>query len=108
MQHEKDDYIIQKSKENEEMMILIYAQWCLNNNIEPQTLYKQAYPEQTIPTLLDDVMESTVPKNESEEITGELVIQLLQVYGNDDLAFAVQEKIDAKNRLLKGKNGDLY
>lgn len=98
MQGEKDEYIIQRSRENEEMMILIYAQWCINHDIDSHILYRRAYPDQAIPSLLDDAMESTVPKNESEEITAEMVIQLLQMYGNDDLAFAVQEKVDEKER----------
>ncbi|HLQ71806.1 MAG TPA: hypothetical protein VK142_08380 [Bacillota bacterium] len=96
MRNEKDDYIIQRYRENEEMMILVYAQWCVNNDIDPKALYKQAYPEQHIPALLDDVLDSTVPKDESEKITDDTVIQILQVYGNDDLAFAIVEKKKTK------------
>jgi len=98
---EKETYIIQKYRENEEMMILIYAQWCVNNYLDPKALYNMAYPKQQIPSLLDDVMASTVPKNESEEITSDLVIQLLQMYGNDDLAFVIQAKAEEMNRKTK-------
>ena len=101
MRDEKETYIIQKYRENEEMMILIYAQWCVNNHLDPKALYNMAYPKQQIPSLLGDVMASTVPKNESEEITSDLVIQLLQMYGNDDLAFVIQAKAEEMNRKTK-------
>lgn len=94
MQNEKDKYIVQKYRENEEMMILVYAQWCVNNGLDPKVLYNLAYPKQQTPSLLDDVMASTVSKDESEEITSGLVIQLLQMYGNDDLAFVIQAKVE--------------
>src|SRR5699024_9317506 len=98
MQGDKDEYIIQRSKENEEMMILIYAQWCINHDIVSHILYNKFYTDQTILSLLYDGMKSTVTNKESEEITEEMVIQLLKMYGNDDLAFAVQEKVDEKER----------
>ena len=101
MQNDSEDRIIQKYRENEEMMILIYAQWCVNNGLDPKAIYKLAYPEQQIPSLLDDVMASTVSKNESEEIASDVVIQLLQIYGNDDLAFVVQAKVEEINKGTK-------
>ena len=36
-------------------------------------------------------MKKTVPKNESEDISKELVQHVLQIFGNDDLAFVIQE-----------------
>lgn len=98
MSNQNEENVIQNYQENEEMMILVYAQWCINSGINPKVLYRQAYPTQIIPSLLDNAMKSTVSKNESEEITNETVLQVLQMFGNDDLAFAVQQIVEKKKK----------
>jgi len=86
--------VIESYQNDEKMMILVYAQWCINNDIDPQSLYMEAYPEQTTNKILLEVLELTVPQNESEHIPNETVLNMLQLYGNDDLAFIVQREID--------------
>lgn len=93
-----EERVIRNYEENEKMMILVYAQWCVNNGIDPVALYKKAYPVQTVPALLDEVIDATVSKDESEEITGATVLKALEMFGNDDLAFAVKEEMDKKGR----------
>lgn len=83
------------------MMILVYAQWCINHDLDPKALYERAYPGQRENEALQVALELTVTKQESDEIPDETVIQVLQAFGNDDLAFAVQEQIDRR----KGANG---
>ncbi|MFD2130526.1 hypothetical protein ACFSKI_04670 [Pseudogracilibacillus auburnensis] len=92
--NEKDEYIIEQYKNDEEMMILIYTQWCINNDFDPEELYQLAYPNQQKNPALLEAIQKTVEKNESEEISHQLVQQVLQLFGNDDLAFVVQQKID--------------
>lgn len=87
----KDQYIIERYQQDEEMMILIFAQWCKNNDLDPLEVYEKAYPYQPKNNTLLEVMEKTVPKNESEDISAELVQHVLQIFGNDDLAFVIQE-----------------
>lgn len=96
----KEDQIIERYQNDERMMILIYAQWCVNHNLNPETLYQEAYPEQIQNKTLLDVLELTVPKNESEVIPNETVLNVLQLFGNDDLAFIVKREMD---RLAKDK-----
>ena|SRR5690625_2312737 len=91
---EKEQYIIDQYKNDEEMMILIFAQWCINHKLDARSLYKKAYPDQPENKALLDALDKVVPKEEAEEITTEIVQQVLQLFGNDDLAFVVQEEIE--------------
>ncbi|GAA0431425.1 hypothetical protein GCM10008983_04970 [Lentibacillus halophilus] len=96
--NDKDKQIIERYQQDEKMMILVYAQWCINHDLDPNAIYKRAYPDQIHNELLEDVLEQTVSKQESEDIPDQTVIQALQAFGNDDLAFAVQEQIDRFKR----------
>lgn len=93
---ELEDYIIEKYQHDEKMMILIFAQWCINHDLNPKELYQLAYPSQLKNQALEEAMELTVPKNESDDISDETVLTVLQIFGNDDLAFIVQQEIDKR------------
>lgn len=99
--NERNKQVIENYQEQEKMMILIYAQWCLNNDLDPVELYQTAYPDQLANDALQEVLTLTVPKKEADEVTDEVVIQALQLFGNDDLAFIVQDKIDQKKNNSK-------
>lgn len=94
--NEKDAYIIEQYQKDESMMIMIFAQWCVNNDLDASELYQRAYPNQPINKELIQIMEETVAKEESEEISTDVVQHVLQIFGNDDLAFVIQEIIDNK------------
>src|SRR5690625_3809924 len=97
---ELEKHIIQNYKNKEKMMILIYAQWCINNDLDPTELYNKAYNNQNSNRALEEVLELTVSKNESYDIYNETVINALQLFGNDDLAFVVQSEIvKRKNKI---------
>lgn len=100
-QEERNQYIIEQYQNDEEMMILIFAQWCVNNDINARELYQIAYPEQVENSALLEALDKTVTKEESEDIPHEIVQHVLQLFGNDDLAFIVQEKVDAMARKRK-------
>ena len=93
---EMEKKVIENYQNDERMMILVYAQWCINNGIDPKELYEKAYPGQLKNRVLTDTLEMTVPKNESEEIADETVLNVLQLFGNDDLAFSVQAEIEKR------------
>ncbi|WP_404451138.1 hypothetical protein LG329_12400 [Virgibacillus necropolis] len=95
---EMEDKVIESYQNDEKMMILIYAQWCINNDLEPKDLYEQAYPSQMKNNALKEALELTVPKKESEEIPDSTVLNVLQLFGNDDLAFIVQEQVDNRKK----------
>ncbi|MBL4966687.1 hypothetical protein M1D69_01275 [Bacillus sp. PK3-037] len=83
---------------DENMMILVFAQWCVNHDLDPLELYAKAYPQQKLnESLKKTVEELIVPKNESEHIPDQTVIAVLEMFGNIDLAQAVHEVIAGRN-----------
>lgn len=88
--------VIENYKSDEKMMVLVFAQWCVNNDVDPLKLYDQAYPNQEKNTLLLEVLEETVPKEQADLIDDGTLLNILQIFGNDDLAFAVQQVIDQR------------
>lgn len=91
-----EEQIIKNYQNDEKMMVLIFAQWCVNNDLDPEELYKTAYPYQVKNEALKEAIELTVPKEESDEISVQTVIHVLQLFGNDDLVSVVQFNVDQK------------
>ncbi|TWT02378.1 hypothetical protein [Planomicrobium sp. CPCC 101079] len=87
----RDEFIIKKYQQDEETMIQLYVQWCLNHDVDAVALYQRAYPGQVQnDTLLKAVEEA---EQEHMEIGHDTLLEVLQLFGNDDLAFAVTEEI---------------
>lgn len=95
-QNEIERKIIENYQSDERMMILIYAQWCINEDLDPRAMYIETYPEQINNVALKDALALTVPKEESEPIDDQIVLNVLQLFGNDDLAFTVQSEIEKR------------
>lgn len=93
---ELEEQIIENYQRDEGMMILVFAQWCVNNGFDASELYHRAYPNQGANPLLKQMMEMTVPKSESEEIPDATLLGVLALFGNDDLAFVVSEEIERR------------
>lgn len=95
---EVEDQIIENYQKDENMMILVFAQWCVNHDLDPVSLYRNAYPDQVENSALKQGIELTVPKEESEEIPDSTLFGVLSLYGNEDLAFVVNEEIKKRNK----------
>lgn len=95
--------IIQNYQADEKMMILIFAQWCINNGWDPEELYLKAYPGQKGNHALREALELTVPKEEAGEVPDNTVIGALSLFGNDDLAFIVSEEIGRRKEKGAGE-----
>ncbi|MDT3427429.1 hypothetical protein J2Z22_002992 [Paenibacillus forsythiae] len=91
-----EDRIVESYRRDEEMMILVFAQWCVNNGLDPEALYLQAYPQQQGNEQLARALSLTVPVDESGFISDDTVLGVLSLYGNDDLAFVITEAIAAR------------
>ncbi len=87
-----DEQIIHHYKQDEQKMILIFAQWCVNNELDPFEIYKKAYPNQADNIALQDAAELTLPQAEAHQISVETLLEVLSLFGNDDLAFVVNEE----------------
>ncbi|WP_064093876.1 hypothetical protein [Rossellomorea aquimaris] len=88
-----EEQMIENYQRDENMMILVFAQWCVNNDLDPLTLYKDAYPNQEENPALKQGIDLTVSKEESEHIPDTTLLGVLSLFGNDDLAFVVTEEI---------------
>ncbi|GIN21222.1 hypothetical protein [Siminovitchia fordii] len=92
--NELEKKIIESYRKDEKMMILVFAQWCINHDLNPEELYKKAYPVQQENDALKEAMELTVSKEESEDIPDDTLLGVLSLFGNEDLAFVVIEEIE--------------
>ena len=83
--------VIEQYEADENMMIQIYVQWCINHDINPLDLYSRAYPNQAANDALLELMVTT--EKDSTIIDTGTVLYVLQLFGNDDLAFEVSEAV---------------
>lgn len=90
---EREQQIIGSYERDEHMMILVYAQWCVNHGLDPVELYKRAYPGQAGNAALQQVLELTAPKEEAGDIPDNTLLGVLSLFGNEELAFVVTEEI---------------
>lgn len=97
-----EEKIIETYRQEEDMMILVYAQWCINNGLDPVELYTKAYPEQFANERLSRVLELTVSKEEAGDITDDTLLGVLSMFGNADLGMVVSEAIEERERAKRG------
>jgi hypothetical protein len=97
-QKQLEEKIIENYRGEEKMMILVFAQWCVNHDLDPEELYLRAYPNQSSNPTLKEAIELTVLKEEAGEVGDQTLLGVLALFGNDDLAFVVTEEL---NKLKK-------
>jgi hypothetical protein len=97
-QKDLQDKIVENYQGEEKMMILVFAQWCVNHDLDPEELYLRAYPQQASNQALREAIDLTVPKEEAGEVPDDTLLGVLSLFGNDDLAFVVTEEIRKRNR----------
>lgn len=90
---EMEERIISNYQHDEQMMILVFAQWCVNHDLDPTELYLRTYPKQASNHSLQQAIDLTVPKEEAGHISDETLLGVLSLFGNGDLAFTVSEEI---------------
>lgn len=97
------EQVISNYQKDEGMMIIIYAQWCVNNKLDPKAIYLKAYPDQSKNEYVMHMLEQTVPIEEAEDIPHDTVLQVLSLFGNEDLAFVVSNEINAMKETKKNE-----
>ncbi|MEI7024236.1 hypothetical protein [Paenibacillus sp. y28] len=90
---ELEEQIIRNYQQDEQMMILVFAQWCVNHDLDPAELYRRAYARQGENEALQQAVALTVPKEEAGDIADDTLLSVLSLYNNDDLAVVVTEEI---------------
>ena len=96
---EIEQKIIENYQKDEQMMILIFAQWCVNHDLDPIDVYFRAYPHQSANYALKQTIDLTVPKGESEHIPDQTLLHVLSLYSNEELAFVVTEEIKKRKKV---------
>jgi hypothetical protein len=92
----RDEFIIKKYQQDEAVMIQVFVDWALRNDLNPVELYQRAYPSQIKnEALLLAVEEADAFDMEIDDAT---LLELLQMFGNDDLAFVVSEEMEKIQR----------
>ena len=81
--------VIQQYENDEQIMIQLYVQWCIKHDLDASELYAQAYPAQTNNSALLKAIEEA--EKDSLHVDTETVLHVLQLFGNDDLAYVVSE-----------------
>jgi hypothetical protein len=95
-----DEQVIQKYQQDEQLMIRLFVQWCTNNELNPHEFYRRAYPEQQENETMKKIIEEA--KFEEEiDIDNETMLDVLQLFGNDDLAFILTDEIKRLSRKIK-------
>lgn len=98
---EIEKQVIENYEKDEQMMILVFAQWCVNQNLDPEEVYLEAYPDQSSNKALQQAVKLTVPKEEAGEIPFDTLLGVLSLFGNEDLAMTVsgkQQKLTQQER----------
>lgn len=95
-----DEQVIAKYKQDEKVMIQLFVQWCINHEVDPNKLYSQAYPEQQKNPSLQEALKE-MDGAEEMEIDNETMLDVLQLFGNFDLAFILSEEIERIAKLQK-------
>lgn len=87
-----EEQVIKKYQEDEQMMIGLFVQWCINHELNPNKLYAKAYPDQPTNPALQKVLKE-MDDGEKVELGVETLLDVLQLFGNFDLAFVVSEEL---------------
>lgn len=88
-----EEQVIQKYQEDEQLMIRLFVQWCTNHQLDPHELYKHAYPNQQENVAMKNIIEQANAEDDIN-IDNETMLDVLQLFGNEDLAFVVADEIE--------------
>ena len=88
-----DEQVIQKYQDDEQLMIRLFVQWCANQQLNPHELYMRAYPNQQENIAMQNIIEKA-DNEDAIHIDNEMMLDVLQLFGNEDLAFIVADEIE--------------
>jgi hypothetical protein len=93
--------VIHNYQRDEQMMILVFAQWCINQDLDPLELYRKAYPDQIHNIALRQALDLTVSKEDAGDIDDSTLLGVLYMFDNDELAFIVSQEIERIAKMRK-------
>lgn len=87
------DFIIKKYEDEERTMVHLFIEWCRNHHYDPHKVYQLAYPEQVENPIVTEILEE-LDNQQPINIPTDTLLEVLQLFGNDALAFVITELID--------------
>lgn len=87
------DFIIQKYQDEEKTMVHLFVEWCRAHEYDPHTIYHTAYPEQGENPILSEIYKE-LQDQKPLHIQTDTLLNVLQIFGNDELAFVITELIE--------------
>lgn len=93
---DKSKFVIEQYQEKERLMVQVYVQWCVNHDVDPVEIYEKAYPQQEKNGILAEVVEEGMEIEDPSSIDIATLFEVLQLYGNEDLAIAIQEEVEKR------------
>lgn len=92
----REEYIIKKYQQDEATMIQLFVNWSISHKLNPLQLYQRAYPSQSPNDALVRAIEEADPSE--MDISNAMLLDLLQMFGYDDLAFVASEEMEKLER----------
>ncbi|TSB47180.1 hypothetical protein FN960_08610 [Alkalicoccobacillus porphyridii] len=73
-------------------MILLFAQWCINFDLDPKVIYQKAFPGDIHNQKLIEAIDLTLPKEEADDVSLTSLLEVLSWFEQDQLAYIVMEE----------------
>lgn len=96
-QKQLQEFIIQKYQDEERTMVHLFIEWCRENEHDPHAVYHLAYPEQQENAIIIELMKE-LSEQEPLHIPNHTLLEVLQMFGNDELAFVITELIEKSEK----------
>lgn len=84
------EQIIKKYEDDERTMIHLFIEWCRQHQLDAHEVYHQAYPDQAENPVMAEII-ADIAEQAPIKIPTNTLLEVLQVFGNDELAFVVAE-----------------
>lgn len=92
-QKKLQEFIIKKYQDEERTMVHLFIEWCREHKHDPHAVYQLAYPNQSENAIIIELMEE-LSEQEPLHIPNHTLLEVLQLFGNDELAFVIAELIE--------------
>lgn len=96
-QKQLQEFIIKKYQDEERTMVHLFIEWCRENEHDPHAVYQLAYPEQVENPMIKELIEE-IGEQEPLHIPNHTLLEVLQMFGNDELAFVITELIEKSEK----------
>lgn len=98
MNHQQlQEFIIKKYQDEERTMVHLFIEWCREHQHNPHIVYQLAYPNQPENPIISELM-AELNDQEPLHIPNDTLLEVLQLFGNDDLAFVIAELIEQSTK----------